>query len=212
MSDGDPSAVNSTLTATVPEATFTAVEYPGYVRNAPKELQSLGGEAAIPVSGQAGQDALRLVLRPDAQYAHALYGQTQSTKALLLRVSRPRAGTGASGPCTARIEGIVTTVCQFSSLADYQYLPSEPTNTLPERDYLRCPPENQPIRAEPTEVAQPLMCVPPLFSKLVEPVDYAWRQGRVAGMCVRATARALCIIYLASLTAYPQQSAPHKTA
>ncbi len=204
----------------IPAATFTVVEYPGYVRDAPRALAALGGEAAVPAAAPsskaaaAAQDALRLSLRPDQPQAHPLFAYPKPTRALLLRISRPRGAAAPAGDATApqaqqqqpsvRLEGVVRTTLHFRGLADYQYLtapslaspgPSAAAAALRTAKQAQggappvgakvqqapgapLPPQCAPASAEPSGVAQPLLCVPLLFSKLDAPLlDFPWRNA-----------------------------------
>lgn len=45
------------------------------------------------------------------------------------------------------------------------------------------PPTNLPERAEPTGVAEPLLCPPLIFSRSDEPFEYGYRQLTNLGVC-----------------------------
>lgn len=48
----------------VPQTTAIAIEYPGYIRNVDRALQTLGGEAAIAEASSSADGYLRLRFRP----------------------------------------------------------------------------------------------------------------------------------------------------
>lgn len=159
----------------LPATSFIAVEYPGIVRNAQKALVTLGGEEAVASAGTY----LKLALRPGEPLAHPIFGDRQNCKALLLRISRKRGAEGsgngeAPAGTSAQIVGRIGSAFTFTGLADFQYLPTDSTYTT--RDYSLSPAGNLPAKAEPTGVVEPLLCVPPMFSRSDVPFDYAYRQ------------------------------------
>lgn len=173
---------------------FTALEYPGYIRNVQKAIHTLGGEAFLGTSTSGG--VVKLNFRPDEPLAHAIYGEKQPYKGLLLRISRPRSSPDSDPKL--EILGSVSSVISFQGLSDFQFLPIDTSYTT--RDSSNCPPANHPEKAEPSGVPEPLLCVPPLFSKSDVPFDYAFKQhqhkSRTTGMahgvhdlCMAARAR-----------------------
>jgi len=52
------------------------------------------------------------------------------------------------------------------------------------RDYSTAPDINLPEKAEPSGVAEPLLCLPPLFSRSDEPFDYGYQQHMNKGRLV----------------------------
>lgn len=68
----------------------------------------------------------------------------------------------------AEVVAQVNTTYRFTGMADYQYVSSDPR--LPSQRYPWTP-ANEPCGVDP----EPLLTVPPLFSKLDMPEDYAFR-------------------------------------
>lgn len=177
----------------MPVNTFTAVEYPGFVRNANKALDAMGGEQAVPVTYE-GQ-LVRLALRSNEPYSHSLYADAKPCRCILIKVVKRKTqtppiesdannmlvDTQQQPQIRAEVVGTVQTMLQFSGMADYQYLPADTTFTA--RDLSKCPAVNAPERAEPSGVLQPLLVVPPLFSKHDIPLDYAYKQFNFQGEC-----------------------------
>lgn len=182
----------------VPSAACVAVEYPGFVRNVGAALRTLGGADAVAAAassskgpGEAGSDTgggkptyLKLNFRPDEPTSHAIYGERTNTRRLLLRIARPKqpqhpagaAGDGGDGDAvTAQVVGRIPTTFRFTGLADFQYLPLDPL--LASRPTDRLPFDHAPDKAEPAQAQQPFLLIPPLFSKLDEPQDYAFKQA-----------------------------------
>mmetsp|Transcript_21559 Transcript_21559/g.56203 ORF Transcript_21559/g.56203 Transcript_21559/m.56203 type:complete len:483 (-) Transcript_21559:454-1902(-) len=179
--EGQATMDHDGIRANIGQSMFTAVEFPGYVRNTQKALSMIGGTPAVAALGENG--FLRLSFRPEDPLAHPIFGDKQHSRAVLLRVSRPRVRPGASpeeaaaatdAAPTVKVVGTVGSVVRFNGLADFQYLPVD--TTFSTRDYSCAPSVNLPENAEPSGVAEPLLCLPPLFSRSDEPFDYNYQQ------------------------------------
>ncbi|KAJ1627878.1 hypothetical protein T492DRAFT_595314, partial [Pavlovales sp. CCMP2436] len=70
----------------LPAEEALCVEYPGFVRDTERALETLGGLDAIALARHDDSTLLQLRLRPDDPYAHPIFGETVLTAALLLRV------------------------------------------------------------------------------------------------------------------------------
>lgn len=173
--DGDEAPL-AVVTQQVPAAQFAALEYPGYVRNVPRALQTLGGEQAVQAALMAGSGAyLKLNFRPQEPTSHPIFGDKHETSQLLVRISRKKVRRGASEqPPKVEIVGRVTTSIRFGGLADFAYLPVDNGNNS--RDYSRTPEINHPDKAEPSALHEPLLIIPPLFSKVDVPMEYGFKQ------------------------------------
>jgi general transcription factor 3C polypeptide 5 (transcription factor C subunit 1) len=183
---GNDAATPQTMDGSAPEqlripsedASITAVEFPGFVRNPDRAMQMLGGEKAIAEACEGG-GYLKLSFRPEEPTCHPVFGDSKPTsRTLLLRVSKPRSAP-ADEPAECQIVGRITATCRFRSLADFQYLPVDTTYAT--RDYSQTPESNLPEKAEPSGAVDPLMCLPPLFARVDVPFDYDYRQYRYAG-------------------------------
>ena len=189
------SGISSVWTCSeVPDTTFTALEYPGYVRNIEAALRTLGGTEGLRASlgPTATNNFVKLHLRPADPLSHPLFGDKHLCRdKLLLRISRRRPGAGlsmdvdaaaagaglgssSSDPAGVQVQvmGRVDTIVRFSGLSDFQYLSLAAVPPT-----LRGGPAmNAPEAAEPQKLQQPLMLVPPLFSRTDTPADYAFKQ------------------------------------
>eukprot|EP00798_Chlamydomonas_sp_ICE-L_P025870 gene25870-11540_t len=76
---------------------------------------------------------------------------------------------------TVKFVARVNTTFRFDGLCDYQYLPIDP-GSRNARDYQQTPAGNEPKQAEPSQVAESLMTMPPIFSKADVPFDYSFKQ------------------------------------
>lgn len=150
----------------VPEAEAFVVEYPGYVRNVQAMMQTLGGSKALAAAANGSNSVLQLRFRPDDLISHPLYGERQATNGLLLKLSRPDAGPEdprVSAEVVARVHSKFT----FTGMADYQYLPVDPSVSASASCSSTGPYGDE---------VQPLLCIPPLFTKSDVPLDYAFKQ------------------------------------
>eukprot|EP00775_Hariotina_reticulata_P013848 gene13848-13969_t len=162
MSNVDSEDARS-ISLRVPRQTAVAIHYPGYVRNTDLALQTLGGPATLNKALQDEASFVKLRYRPEDQHSHPLFGERQKENGLLLRISRPRDQPDADPTIT--IAARVTASYSFAGLADYQYLGVDTYQQ--QRDYSNLTQRNRPEAAEPFKAAQPLMLVPPIFSKLL---------------------------------------------
>lgn len=154
----------------VPDAEAVVVEYPGYVRDLQAVMQTLGGSSALAAAATGGNSVLQLRFRPDDPMSHPLYGERQATNGLLLKLKRHGAdpeNLQVSAEVVARVHNKFT----FTGMADYQYLPFDPSASAAASSASTGP---------YGEEVQPLLCVPPLFTKSDVPLDYAFKQFRSA--------------------------------
>ena len=154
----------------VPEAEAFVVEYPGYVRDVPAVMQSLGGSSALAAAANGDNSVLQLRFRPDDPLSHPLYGERQATNGLLLKLTRQSAdpeNSQVSAEVVARVQSKFT----FTGMADYQYLPVDPSRSDSASGKSTGPYGDE---------KQPLLCIPPLFTKSDIPLDYAFKQFRAS--------------------------------
>lgn len=179
----------SSLSVDVPAADYVAVEYPGFVRNVDQALQSFGGAGAVADVAHGRAAYLKISFRPTEPTAHPIYGAAQSTCRLLLRISRPKqpsqpptadqstSGQGAAHaaePVTAQVVARMPTTVLFQGMSDFQFVPLDPHQST--RDFSSVPYDHQPEKAEPSGTRQPLLTIPPIFSKSDMPFDYAFKR------------------------------------
>ncbi|KAL4424601.1 hypothetical protein ABPG77_009185 [Micractinium sp. CCAP 211/92] len=193
--DGDPAAATDSRQLTVPApppgTAHILIEYPGYVGDEQRVLETLGGAAGLASQLQENPKALPLKFRPRDKHCHATYGAREPTRRLLLKLTRPAGGEsgaarqGASGSSDAWTAEVVATLphsYRFSLPADFQYVgvdsrPVEEQGLEQQQDVLL-----------PGFAPQPLLCTPPLFAK--QPVfDYGFR-GFVAAQAPGASGQA----------------------
>ncbi|KAG2500705.1 hypothetical protein HYH03_001470 [Edaphochlamys debaryana] len=187
----------------IPQETAVAVEYPGFVRDTSRAVQTLGGMDAIAAAVTIHGHHLRLRHRPEDRTSHPLYAERVEPTRLVLRISRASApapapapeangDTAAEGPSSSAPEPMatseasetppvsvsmvarVTQTFRFPGLADFAFLPNDPLLGVRSRE--KIPYEQRAERTEPAHAVQPFLLIPQLFSWLDMPQDYAFRQ------------------------------------
>lgn len=158
------------VTQPVPSREAFLVEFPGYVRNYQAAVNTLGGVDALTKAASSDDSVLQLRFRPDDPYAHPLYGERQAAKGLLLKIAR-KVADPSQGSVTAEVLACVNSKFTFSGMADYQYLPVDSSKSGKASSTTMGP---------YGEETQPLLCVPPLFTKADVPLDYAFKNFRAS--------------------------------
>ena len=156
------------VTQPVPDREAFLVEYPGYVRNPEAMVKTLGGLDGLTAASTGGDNVLQLKFRPDDPLTHPLYGERQTTKGLLLKLSRP---SDVNSQCGVKAEVVasVRSKFTFTGMADYQYqsvASSSSASRASEGPY--------------GEETEPLLCIPPLFTKADAPLDYTFKNFRAS--------------------------------
>ncbi|WIA33960.1 hypothetical protein OEZ86_007055 [Tetradesmus obliquus] len=161
-----------TLNVKVPRQSGVAIHLPGFISSVDSALQTLGGEAALEKALQDNA-LLKLRLRPVDPASHPLFGERLEHPGLVLRIARPKGQPDAA----PRISVVCRTHASyaFTGLADYQYLGQDHGQAA--RDLSRLSARNQPAAAEPFRAPQPLLLLPPIFSKQDMPVAFAFRDS-----------------------------------
>jgi general transcription factor 3C polypeptide 5 (transcription factor C subunit 1) len=69
----------------LPEQIFHVVEYPGFVKNSGKAIETLGGELAVEDAfGKEDLGCLQLNYRPEDEFSHAINGDVINTSNLVV--------------------------------------------------------------------------------------------------------------------------------
>ncbi len=172
-----------TSTHQLPEQSAIVVEYPGYVRNVAKAVQTLGSEETLQSCIEENSSFLKLRQRPNDPYCHPIFGDRQATAGVLLRISRKLGDEDA--PVKVQVAARVERTYQFNTLSDYQYLPVNDAKVRPRAATAAptAPATEAPEQQEPFQDMQPLLLVPPLFTRVDVALDYAYKQvkGKPAG-------------------------------
>lgn len=173
---GDRPATASTAILALPDTKLVCVEYPGFVKNVDKMLDSIGGEQGLSKTYADSSKRLELRYRPKDPYCHPVCGNRFSSTNLLIRVCRRRRkGSNEEGHMSIEVLGLIETTYKFQGMADFQYLAThnEPGGTqvsLYDKVVLR-----KPEKKEFFDQPVPLFLPPPIFSRLDNPVDYFYR-------------------------------------
>lgn len=103
------------------------IEYPGYIRDKEKMLETLGGQQKLSQTFFKTKCRLPLTYRPEDLNSHKVCGDLVPFTGLLLKVRRrKKAGTPDGYEYRQEVVGIVREQYKFQSLMDYQYLTPEP--------------------------------------------------------------------------------------
>ncbi|RHZ56369.1 hypothetical protein Glove_402g64 [Diversispora epigaea] len=184
---------------TIPSQQLFSVEYPGYVKNMDKVLQTLGGRKGLKKA--VNEDLMELRFRPGDPFCHPINGDVIPTSNLLLKVSwkRKKIKKRVSQRLVEEEEveednqsdeknikdldfqviGIISKTCRFRGMADYQFVPN-PNDTIPK---YRKSLENFDVDSimefdsimNDDKVEDNLP--PPSFSRIECPMDYGYRQN-----------------------------------
>lgn len=172
------------VTQPVPDGEVFLVEYPGYVRNPDAVVQTLGGSDSLTAASTGDKSFLQLNFRPHDPLAHPVYGERQPAQGLLLRLSRNAADTDRRA-VKAEVVATVHSKFTFTGIADYQYRSAVSSSS-------GLGSEDGPYGQE----TEPLLCIPPVFTKADVPLDYAFknfrasdRPGKVTSLCTTAIMR-----------------------
>ncbi|KAJ3269538.1 tau 95 subunit of transcription factor TFIIIC [Borealophlyctis nickersoniae] len=185
----------------LPRWNFHVVEYPGYVKDEQKVLQTLGGMPAIEKAFNEDLKGLELRYRPDDPFSHPINGEIIATTNLLLKVTRRRkkkkkeqtdvADEGAGGDepwkINTEIVGVVSKTCRFrggiraGSMADFQYIPDQADPIVKLRKAMMSL-DSQVVDdfslSEDVGNQDNLRSMPPpSFSRIEWPLDYQFRQN-----------------------------------
>ncbi|EIE20604.1 hypothetical protein COCSUDRAFT_57748 [Coccomyxa subellipsoidea C-169] len=157
----------TSVTQSIPEKNALLVEYPGYVKDSDAAIQTLGGLEAISATADGSSPVMSLHLRPGDPLSHPLSGYKQSTRGLLLRISRNAgAATDSEEELKAEVMAHVKFAVRFPGLADFQYVSCDPRPLHEQVAQQEGPPGLE---------TEPMLFPPPLFTKQDLPMDYAFR-------------------------------------
>ncbi|KAK9768590.1 tau 95 subunit of transcription factor TFIIIC [Basidiobolus ranarum] len=180
------------------EKEFFAVEYPGYVKNIDKVLNTLGGQHGLQRALKEDCGYLELRYRPGDHFSHPINGDVIHTGNLLLKVTRRvrrrkgfRNAPREEEQCfsveneeesnfNAEIVGVISKTCRFRGMADYQYLP-DPVDPIAQfRNSLQSLDVEKickfPVNVDCSMSKTPNL-PPPSFSRIECPMDYGYRQN-----------------------------------
>ncbi|KAG0163938.1 tau 95 subunit of transcription factor TFIIIC [Apophysomyces sp. BC1015] len=110
-------------TIPIPKKKFFCVEYPGYVKNLDRALNTLGGEKAL-ATAITNQKAVELRFRHQDPFSHPINGDIVPTANLLVKITRRVKKGRPEEEATYKtdIVGTISKTCRFRGLADFQYL------------------------------------------------------------------------------------------
>ncbi|XP_012685532.2 general transcription factor 3C polypeptide 5 [Clupea harengus] len=171
-----PVITGNSATVSLPDNRLVCVEYPGFVINVDKMLDTIGGEKGVSKTYSDSTKRLELRYRPKDPYCHPVYGNRYPSTNLLLRIRRRvRKGNSQDVQISMEILGVIETTYKFQAMADIQYLaahsePDKSWTSLYNKVILR-----QPEKKEFFDQDVPLFLPPPIFSRQDSTVDYYYR-------------------------------------
>lgn len=109
------------------------IEYPGFVKNPDKALETLGNIESVERAFAAQKDRLELKFRPADPFCHPAYGDRIPKKCLVLRIKNTKSKDATKDKTTYSLDviGKVQTSFSFDTLAEFQWLPMQRTNHTP---------------------------------------------------------------------------------
>lgn len=108
------------------------IEYPGFVKNVNKAMETLGNIETIERVFASQKDRLELKFRPADPLSHPAYGDRIPKKCLVLRITKSKSrDTNVSAESySLKVVGKVQTSFSFDTLAEFQWLPMQRTNPV----------------------------------------------------------------------------------
>ncbi|ORX94702.1 hypothetical protein K493DRAFT_283560 [Basidiobolus meristosporus CBS 931.73] len=176
---------------------FFAVEYPGYVKNIDRVLNTIGGQYGLQRALKEEYGYLELRYRPGDHFSHPINGDVIHTGNLLLKVTRRVRRRKTQRPASteeqelpmeieedgnfkAEIMGVISKTCRFRGMADYQYLP-DPVDPIAQFRKSLQSLDVESIRKFPIDIdctmSRTPNLPPPSFSRIECPMDYGYRQN-----------------------------------
>lgn len=110
------------------------IEYPGFVKNQDKALNTLGGIEAVERVFESQKERLELKFRKSDPLSHPAYGDRVPKKCLVLKIKKIKSTTSAaasdneSGTFQIEVVGQIQTSFKFDTMAEFQWLPMRRTN------------------------------------------------------------------------------------
>lgn len=108
--------------------TLCMIEYPGFVENPDKALDTLGGLESIEKVFDSTKDRMELKFRKADPLAHPAYGDRTPKKCLVLRIRKVKNEDGET--FSLSVVGKIQTSFRFETLAEFQWLPMQRTNMV----------------------------------------------------------------------------------
>uniref|UniRef100_J3L0N4 Transcription factor IIIC subunit 5 HTH domain-containing protein n=1 Tax=Oryza brachyantha TaxID=4533 RepID=J3L0N4_ORYBR len=130
----------------------------------PPSSPSPGGRR---VRGSDPGARLELRFRPEDPYCHPAFGEPRMSTGLVLRLSRPKGGTG---PPRAEVVARVRNAYHFEGMADFQHVVPVHAAEMRKRKRSECPNNKEDLCTDNDDV---MMLVPPLFSIKDKPTKIA---------------------------------------
>jgi len=109
----------------LPTEKMLCVEYPGFVKNISKAIETLGGEEAMTVTVKERPESLEVRYDPGNHLSHPVFGVRVKTSNLLLRVKKKKKKTGRQDvppEWSAEVIAELDQSYRFEGMADFAFL------------------------------------------------------------------------------------------
>ena len=164
--------MNPTRFQNVSTKKLVFIEYPGFIKNVDRMLETLGGERSVSETYRSGKQRLQLTYRPEDLNAHNACADLLPFTGLLMKVRRRKIKGSDEYEYKQDILGISRDRYKFQTLMDYQYLTPEPL-----WEYFK--------RIHTSELGNtdfPPYFAPPVFARLDSPGVYQYKPDLVTGI------------------------------
>ena len=164
------------LTSSIPTESLQliyTVQHPCNVVNSDRAIETLGGrQRLVDVFTHSATSQLTCSFTPSNIYERPVRADRHKSTGILIRLRRHKRSKILQ---SVHVVGILDTSYTFESLADFQYLPMVKKNDRYEPFLQRVTLNRQCLDKENLERSCPLMCIPAIFSRFLDPTDYAFR-------------------------------------
>ncbi|CAI2172733.1 5960_t:CDS:10 [Funneliformis geosporum] len=190
VSEQDKGLYEAAPSKIIPSRQIFVIEYPGYVKNVDKVLQTLGGEKGLKKA--VNESLMELRFRPDDPFCHPINGDVIPTSNLLLKVTRRKKKrqnkdmnrendeqASVKEDIKFDILGIISKTCRFRGMSDYQCIPSIKHPILEYRKALESLDVDKIMGFESiiNDIKEESNLPPPSFSRVECPMDYGYQQN-----------------------------------
>lgn len=163
---------NPTRFQSVSTKKLVFIEYPGFIKNVDKMLETLGGEERVSETYRSGKQRLQMTYRPEDLNAHNACADLLPFTGLLMKVRRRKKKGSDEYEYQQDILGISRDKYKFQTLMDYQYLTPEPL-----WEYFKSI-----HTSELGNTEFPPYFAPPVFARLDSPGVYQYKPDLVTGI------------------------------
>lgn len=126
MVDSSSSSGSETKFSRVQTKQLLCIQYPGFIKNVDKMLETIGGEEKLSKTYYSTKCRLQLTYRPQDLNSHHVCGDLIPCTGVLMKVRRRKKPGADEYEFQQEIVGVVKERYEFKTLMDYQYLTPKP--------------------------------------------------------------------------------------